>query len=96
MYSQVLTCAWIKTRPDNYAPFLLPMTVHEYCDQVLMPHGSEINEVGINALTDVLFKPAGIALEIIYLDRSASNEVNVHHYGPGGSGLPITRLLYRP
>lgn len=61
-----------------------------------MPHGSEINEIGINALSDVLTKPAGISLEIIYLDRSMGDEANVHHYGPMSASTATTRLLYRP
>ena len=61
-----------------------------------MPHGSEINDIGITALTDVLFKPAGIQLEIIYLDRSVGEEANVHHYGTMVPTLSTIRLLYRP
>ena len=92
-----LTAAWITTRADIYEPFIAHMnlTVADYCSQYIRAHASEIEDVGINALTEVLLKPAGIHLEIIYLDRSAGSEANVHHYGPI-SYAATSRLLYRP
>lgn len=95
-YFRELTAAWVQTRPDNYAPFVLPMTVEEYCSTTIMAHTAEINEVGINALAEVLLKPAGFALEIIYLDLSEGTDANVHHFGPMSTSVATIRLLYRP
>ena len=72
------------------------MTVEEYCDQCIMAHGSELEDTGVSALTDALLKPAGIHLELIYLDRSEGGEANVHHWGPTASTAATMRLLYRP
>ncbi|CAD0084358.1 unnamed protein product [Aureobasidium vineae] len=79
-YLKTLTSAWMKTRAKDYAPFVLPHTVPSYCDANIDPHQIEIDHPGMQALTDVLLKPAGIALEVIYLDRSAGTESSLHHY----------------
>jgi ubiquitin thioesterase protein OTUB1 len=56
----------------------------------------------MSALVDVLVKPAGIAVEILYLDRTPGEEVNtyrfdpVDHNGVALSGPATFRLLYRP
>jgi len=61
-----------------------------------MTFDSELADVGINAIAEILLKPAGLSLEIIYLDRSEGEEANVHHYGPMTAALATIRLLYRP
>ena len=93
---QILTSAWIKTRSDQYSHFVLPQTVAEYCAQEIDPVSSEINETGIVAITEVLLQPAGVSLEVIYLDRSEGSEANVHHYGLATAPQSTIRLLYRP
>lgn len=63
---------------------------------------SEIDHVGLNALFEVLLKQAGIALEVMYLDRSAGTELVPHRFDAAdASGMPLhnaptVRLLYRP
>ncbi|GAB7351899.1 hypothetical protein MBLNU459_g2441t1 [Dothideomycetes sp. NU459] len=91
-----MTAAWMKTRPDEYAPYLLPYTVDNYCDLYIVTHRPEIDHPGISALTDVLLKPAAIALSIMYLDRSAGSEVNIHDFAPGLIAIATIFLLYRP
>lgn len=47
----------------------------------------------------MLLKPAGVGLEILYLDRSIGDEANVHELSQPvnfNGLLPIIRLLYRP
>ncbi|GAB7336968.1 hypothetical protein MBLNU457_g2393t2 [Dothideomycetes sp. NU457] len=95
-YFRMLTAAWIRTRPDHYAPFVAPHTVEHYCDIRILAQGSELDDIGINAIADILLKPAGLSLEIIYLDRSEGEEANVHHHGPMTAALASIRLLYRP
>ncbi|KAK5159123.1 hypothetical protein LTR04_005109 [Oleoguttula sp. CCFEE 6159] len=95
---KVLTAAWMKTHQDDYQPFL-DQTVDDYCAISLEPYVCEIDHIGISALSDVLIKPAGIALEILYLDRSPGAEVNTHRFDPlTEDGIPLStmRLLYRP
>lgn len=62
-----------------------------------MPIGSEIENVGLSALKDVCLSPAGITLEVLYLDRSEGDEVNMHRFSPvSGFDIGTIRLLYRP
>lgn len=71
----------------------------EYCNASVMPITSEIDHVGLSALKDVFLSPAGITLEVNYLDRSEGDEVTMHRFSPvnhGGYDIGIVRLLYRP
>lgn len=102
MARQFLTSAWIKSNPDLYQPFL-DTPVVDYCGSAIEPYGIEIDHVGLMALAHCLVLPAGMAVEIIYLDRSDVDEVNVHRFDKlEGDGLlappdaPTLRLLYRP
>lgn len=98
-YLKTLTAAWMKTRPQDYAPWLLEQTVEEYCNASVMPTSAEIENVGLSALKDTFLSPAGITLEVLYLDRSEGSEVNMHRFSPvnhGGFDVGTVRLLYRP
>ena len=90
----------MKTRSQEYAPWLLGHTVDQYCNDSIMPMDSEIENVSLSALKDVLLSPAGIALEVLYLDRTEGGEVNMHRFDPvnprGGAAIGTIRLLYRP
>ena len=85
-----------------FEPFLFGRDVREYCNMAIIPSSSEIDEVSIRALFDLLLKPAGIGLEVSHLDRSPGQEVNAHSYFPSGADghplpdFPVVRLLYRP
>jgi ubiquitin thioesterase protein OTUB1 len=56
----------------------------------------------MSALVDVLVKPAGVAVEILYLDRTPGDEVNTYRFDPVDQSSvalpspPTFRLLYRP
>ncbi|KAK5109550.1 hypothetical protein LTR62_006901 [Meristemomyces frigidus] len=99
-YIRMLTAAWMKTRPGEYAPWLLDKTVDQYCDDSILPIASEIENVSLSALKDVLLSPAGMALEVLYLDRTEGGEVNMHRFDPvnhhRGIAIGTIRLLYRP
>lgn len=75
-------------------------TVQSYCQTSIEPVMSEIEHVGMSALVEVLVKPAGLAMEILYLDRSQGEEVNTYRWDPvDGMNVqdpPTLRLLYRP
>lgn len=89
----------MKTRPQDYAPWLLGQTVEDYCNASVMPLGAEIDNVGLSALKDAFLSPAGITLEVLYLDRSEGSEVNMHRFDPvnhNGLDVGTIRLLYRP
>lgn len=73
--------------------------MEQYCDFQVMPMGSEIDNVSLSALKDVFLSSAGIALEVLYLDRTEGEEVNLHRFDPvghHGGTIGTIRLLYRP
>ena len=87
----------MKTHPENYTGWMVGTTVDQYCNENIMPMGAEIENIGLSALKDVLLSPAQIALEVMYLDRSAGDEVNLHRFDPiQGYTHATVRLLYRP
>jgi ubiquitin thioesterase protein OTUB1 len=87
--------------PQNFAPFI-SQPLQAYCRSHIEPAVCEIEHVGMSALIDVLVKPAGIAVEILYLDRTEGTTPNVYRFAPDDhAGVaqpnPVTfRLLYRP
>ncbi|PIA98140.1 Ubiquitin thioesterase otubain-like [Cercospora beticola] len=98
-YMRSLTAAWMKSKETEYAPWLLGQTVESYCQNQVLPVKAEIDNVALSALKDVLLSPAGILLEVLYLDRSEGSEVTMHRFDPVASGgfiLGSVRLLYRP
>lgn len=101
-YFKLLTSAWIQTHANDFQPFLLDQDIREYCATQIEPSICEIDHVGMAALAEVLVKPAGLALEVLYLDRSPGEEINTYRIDPlGHDGIPIPnpptlRLLYRP
>ena len=81
--------------PDQFQPFL-DTSIHDYCKTRIEPHKQEIDQIGLQALTDSVIAPAAIAVEVLYLDRSEGDEVTPHPFVLGASDLPTIRLLYRP
>ncbi|KAI9819180.1 MAG: hypothetical protein M1827_007336 [Pycnora praestabilis] len=93
---RLLASAWMKTHADLYQEFILDATVEEYCCAQIERPNVEIEHNGLNALIEALIKPAGFALEILYLDRSDGEEANSIQFKPIFPDSPIIRLLYRP
>ncbi|TVY34045.1 Ubiquitin thioesterase otubain-like [Lachnellula subtilissima] len=81
--------------PDN-------LGVDGYRKNWLEPVDQEIDHLGMSLLIDVLLKPIGFAVEIVYLDRSEGSQVNSHIMQEDSNGLPtipggpMIHLLYRP
>ncbi|KAF2273646.1 cysteine proteinase [Westerdykella ornata] len=101
---KLLASAWIQAHPDDYLPFVLDYPdLKSYCEENFERAVCEIDHVGVAALSEAVVKPAGFALEVLYLDRSPGDEIN-HTYRAeplAQEGFPITnpptlRLLYRP
>lgn len=80
---------------DQFQPFL-ETTVHEYCKTHIEAHAQEIEQASLQALTTGIIAKAGIALEVLYLDRSQGGEVTPHQFVPDAETWPTVRLLYRP
>lgn len=98
---RLITSAWMKTNAGLYVPFMLNETIDQYCSTKIDPYAVEIEHLGIQALFDAVIKPAGIAMEVLYLDRSAGEEVNtiswsVDDHSGHYLSIPTIRLLYRP
>ena len=92
----------MKSNADSYAAFLPDMDVHTYCARNIEPFSIELDHVGLQALATAVINEAGMAIEVLYLDRSAGSEVTRHHLpvldanGQERKGVPTIRLLYRP
>lgn len=102
--AQLIASAWIQSHPNDYQPFLFDYSdVKTYCSQNIDAAQCEMDSVAMSALGEAVVKPAGLGLEVLYLDRSAGTEINntirVEPTSPEGFPLPSAptmRLLYRP
>lgn len=93
----------MRTNPDAYQPYLIDYTIDQYCAAKIDPFAVEIEHMGIQALFDAIIRPAGITIDVLYLDRSPGEEMNTISFPDPGSHLPshyleipTIRLLYRP
>lgn len=98
---QLLTSAWMKMNPAIYADFLEGIDVNSYVLQHIEPPQIELDHIGLQCLAASVINAAGIAIDVLYLDRSEGEEVNTHQLPvlDGGGpviGTPTIRLLYRP
>ena len=88
--------------PSYYDGFLAGMDVNTYCLRNIEPASIELDHLGLHCLALSVINEAGIAIEVLYLDRSEGEEVNTHQWdvldGEGNvvQGAPTIRLLYRP
>lgn len=93
----------MKSNVEGYQPFSPDIPIEQYCASQIEPYQVEIEHLGMNALIDALIKPAGFAVDIVYLDRSVGQEANTIRFElttadglPIFSDAPTIRLLYRP
>lgn len=90
----------MKSKAALYEPFLLNSTIDQYRAAHIDPYQVEIEHLGMHACIDAILKPAGIAVDVMYLDRSEGEEVNTLNWEPAipdeGGMIPKLRLLYRP
>ncbi|KAK7607439.1 peptidase C65 Otubain-domain-containing protein [Phyllosticta paracitricarpa] len=99
---KLLTSAWIRTHAADFEPYLLGQDIRQYCSSSVEAAVCEIEHVSLTALFQVLLRPASIALEALYLDRSSGDEVSTYEFDVSGpDDLPVLnpptiRLLYRP
>ena len=99
--TQLITSAWLKSNATFYKSFLIDdSTIDQYCATHIEPYQVEIDHLGMHACIDAILKPAGISVEVAYLDRSAGEEMNTFSWQgtplKGRANLPTVRLLYRP
>lgn len=84
----------MKLNSSRYTDFL-GVSVGEYCEKTIETVKTEIDEVGLQGLFDGVIEGSGLAIEILYLDRSEGTEVTPHLLSPN-SPIATIRLLYRP
>ncbi|KAL8998844.1 MAG: hypothetical protein Q9169_002182 [Polycauliona sp. 2 TL-2023] len=100
MHFRLVTSAWMKTNGDSYIHYIENQSIQDYCSTHIEPHVVEIDNLGLSACIDAIMKPAGIAVQVLYLDRSPGEQVNQIDWAaePNApySGLSTIRLLYRP
>lgn len=86
----------MRLNTDCYQPFL-PIPLDQYCSHSIDTVKAEIDEIGLQGLVDGVIKDSGIAMEILYLDRSQGEEVTSHFLIPPETpNSPTMHLLYRP
>ncbi|KAF4625345.1 hypothetical protein G7Y89_g12820 [Cudoniella acicularis] len=101
---RLLASSLLQGSPENYQDFIPDnLGVEGYRKNWLEPVDQEIDHLGMTLLIDVLLKPIGFAVEIVYLDRSEGTQVNSHIMQsqdsnglPTNPGGPMIHLLYRP
>ena len=91
----MMTSSYMVLHADEFEPFL-EMPLDEYRQTRIDPTNQEIDQIGLQALTTGVIMPAGIGLEVLYLDRSAGDMVTPHAFVEGAHDKPNIRLLYRP
>lgn len=98
-WCRLLASAYLKANPGAFQDFIPDLIgVENYCKEVLEPSSNEIEHLGMTLLFEILLKPIGVAVEIVYLDRSVGTEANVHYLKPDVPSPPRStiHLLYRP
>lgn len=101
---RLLASSWLKGSASSYEGFIPDgLGVDGYRKDWIEVPNQEIDHLGMTLLIDVLLKPVGFAVEIVYLDRSEGSQVNSHIIQaedangiPTNPGAPMIHLLYRP
>jgi Peptidase C65 Otubain len=91
----MMTSSYMALHADDFEPFL-EMPLDEYRQTRIDPTNQEIDQIGLQALTTGVIAPAGIGLEVLYLDRSVGDMVTPHEFVHDAQEKPNIRLLYRP
>ncbi|KAK3693692.1 peptidase C65 Otubain-domain-containing protein [Podospora appendiculata] len=100
---RLLASSWLKGHRESYAAFITSdISIDGFCRTFIELPNVEIEHVGLNALVNVLLKPAGFVVEVAYLDRSPGSQVNTYRIPDEASGQhpsdlgPMIHLLFRP
>ncbi|KAJ5414865.1 Ovarian tumor otubain [Penicillium cosmopolitanum] len=91
-YFRLLTSAWMKLNPHSYHSFL-SLPLEQYCVTHIETVQTEIDEVGLQALVDVVIEEAGFGVEVLHLDRGEGDVLTPFHLSPSRpSGVTISLL----
>ncbi|KAL8839597.1 MAG: hypothetical protein Q9170_001701 [Blastenia crenularia] len=93
----------MKSNPDSFIPYTEGLPVVDYCAVHIEPYNVEIDNLGLQACFEAILRPALIALQVLYLDRTAGEQVNEFNWHvkpsdppPAYGAMATIRLLYRP
>ncbi|KAL4884716.1 peptidase C65 Otubain-domain-containing protein [Aspergillus karnatakaensis] len=92
---RLLASAWMKLNHQQFQGFL-SMPLNQYCSTRIEPVRTEIDEIGLRALIDVVIEGSGLLVQILYLDRSEGDAVTPHILTQPRPTTGAIRLLYRP
>jgi ubiquitin thioesterase protein OTUB1 len=85
----------MKLNPHSYHNFL-SLPLEQYCATHIETAQTEIDEVGLQALVDVVIEGAGFGVEVLRLDRGEADVLTRDQLSRSRpSGITIS-LLYRP
>ena len=98
----MLTGAWMKLNSNQFESYLAGMTVEQYVGAEVEPDGRDVEQPSMHALYDCIFKPAGITIDVVYLDRTSGDQAMIYSLEPQsvreGSFTnirdPVMSLLY--
>ncbi|KAH6724785.1 peptidase C65 Otubain-domain-containing protein [Leptodontidium sp. 2 PMI_412] len=100
---RLLASSCLKGNPPLYQDFIPDVGIDEYLKNGILIPDQEIDHLGMTLLIDVLLKPIGFAVEILYLDRSPGSQANTYLFQtedangiPTNPNGPMIYLLYRP
>ncbi|CZT09308.1 uncharacterized protein RAG0_14105 [Rhynchosporium agropyri] len=100
---RLLASSCLRSNPPLYQGFIPDVGIDEYLKNGMLIPNQEIDHLGMTLLIDVLLKPIGFAVEILYLDRSPGSQANSHLFQtedangiPTNPNGPMIYLLYRP
>ncbi|KAK0111221.1 hypothetical protein ONS95_001595 [Cadophora gregata] len=100
---KLLAASCLKGNPPMYQGFIPDVGIDEYLKGGILVTNTEIDHLGMTLLIDVLLKPIGFSVEILYLDLSPGSQANTHVFQtedangiPTNPNGPMIHLLYRP
>ena len=100
---RLLAASWLKGNAELYQDFVPgDGGIPRYCNEWIEAPDREIDHLGITLLCNILLKPAGLMLDIAYLDRSEGDQVNTYRFLDDANSQEATDtgrviyLLYRP
>ena len=98
-HMRLLAGAQLRSNSAEYDAFIAHSGgVENFLKNTIEVPYQEIEEIGIRLLVKILLEPVGLALEIVYLDRTPRAEANVYVFPDGANcQFPTTLcLLFRP
>lgn len=102
-YLRMISATYLKLNAATYDPFLADdRGIADYCSTNIELPDTEIENMGLIALVNILLKPVNFVLEVAYLDRSPGSQPNIYRFPEEANGQEesalgtVIYLLFRP